>query len=200
MSGALHPFYPIVDSADWVNRLVPLGVKLIQLRIKEASREIAEAEILRSLAICEANSCMLILNDYWELAIDLKCEYLHLGQEDLESADMKAIEKAGLKIGLSTHDHTELERALSYDPFYVALGPIYPTTLKQLSWEPQGLAKISEWKSLIGDRPLVAIGGLSVERLQGVLDAGADVAAVSTDVTGNANPEIRASEWLKATG
>lgn len=195
----LDPFYLIVDSADWIDRLVPLGVKLVQLRIKEEPDVSIRRQLRRANAVCAAHDCQLIVNDYWRLAIDEGCDFIHLGQGDLNGADHAAIRRAGLKTGISTHDHAELERALSLDPDYVALGPVYPTILKKMPWEPQGLERIGEWKSLIGTIPLVAIGGLTVERLDGVFDAGADSAAVVTDITRNADPEARAREWIGAT-
>jgi thiamine-phosphate pyrophosphorylase len=195
----LDPFYLIVDSAAWIERLLPCGVRLVQLRIKEGAPEVLKAEISRAKALCDKAGATLVVNDYWQIAIDLGCTYVHLGQEDLDTADIKAIRAAGIRLGLSTHDHAELERALSYAPDYVALGPIYPTILKQMPFAPQGLARIGEWKQRIGAIPLVGIGGVSLERAEGVLEAGADSAAVVTDITLNADPEARARAWAKAT-
>jgi thiamine-phosphate pyrophosphorylase len=195
----LDPFYPIVNSAEWVARLVPLGVGLVQLRIKERSREEVRAEIRAAKAVCLSNCAQLIVNDYWQLAIEESCDFVHLGHSDLNTADVSAIRRAGIRMGLSTHDHAELERALSFDPDYVALGPIYPTLLKKMPWPPQGLERITEWKRLCHPKPLVAIGGLTVERLLGVFAAGADSAAVVTDIIRHAQPEARTREWLAAT-
>ena len=195
----LDKFYPIVDSADWVRRIVGAGAKLIQLRVKEASDSDVTAEIHGAMLACDDAGAQLIVNDYWQAAIEAGCDYVHLGQGDLDTADVKAIRKAGIKLGISTHDHAELDRALTYDPDYVALGPIYPTLLKEMPWEPQGLDRIGEWKKLVGDKPLVAIGGLTLERALLCLKAGADSAAVVSDVVGAANPEARAKEWLAAT-
>ncbi|MEQ9606665.1 MAG: thiamine phosphate synthase [Kiloniellaceae bacterium] len=195
----LDPFYPIVDSSDWLRRLLPLGVKLVQLRVKERSDEETRREIRAAKALCDAAGCQLIVNDYWQLAIDEACDYVHLGQEDLDGADLAAIRRAGIKLGISTHDDAELERALALDPDYVALGPVYPTILKQMKWGPQGLDRVSAWKRRIGDIPLIAIGGLTVERAPGVLAAGADVVSVVTDITLNADPEARTRAWLAAT-
>ncbi|WP_349359419.1 thiamine phosphate synthase [Stappia sp.] len=193
------PFYPIVDSADWVARLVPLGVKLIQLRIKDRPEAELRAEIARAEAITRAHGCLLAVNDYWRLAIEEECRFVHLGQEDLAEADVAAIRKAGLGLGLSTHDDAELDTALAADPDYVALGPVYPTILKAMKWAPQGLEKIAEWKARVGDLPLVAIGGMSVERAPGALAAGADIVSVVTDITLNADPEARTRAWIAAT-
>ena len=195
----LDPFYLIVDSSDWVKRLVPLGVKLVQLRIKDMADADLRKEIEMSKSVCEKHGCQLVINDHWQLAIEEGCDFIHLGQEDLADADVSAIRKAGLKLGVSTHDGEELDTALSVQPDYVALGPVYPTILKQMKWAPQGLEKVTRWKQQIGNLPLVAIGGLNVERIQGVFEHGADMAAVVTDITLNEDPEVRTREWLEAT-
>jgi len=195
----LDKFYPIVDSAAWVRRIVGAGAKLIQLRVKEASDSDVTAEIQGAMLACDDAGAQLIVNDYWQAAIEAGCDYVHLGQGDLDTADVKAIRKAGIRLGISTHDHAELERALSYDPDYVALGPIYPTLLKEMPWDPQGLDRIGEWKKLVGDKPLVAIGGLTLDRAMLCLKAGADSAAVVSDIVGAKNPEARTKEWLAAT-
>ncbi len=199
MTHKLDPFYLIVDDAAWLERLVPLGVRLAQLRCKDMDDETIRDEIRRAKTVCTAHRCQLVVNDYWQAAIDLDCDYVHLGQGDMDTADFKAIRRAGIRLGLSTHDHAELERALSHDPDYVALGPVYQTILKKMPWAPQGLDKLGEWKKLVGDRPLVGIGGLNPERLPGVFAAGADSAAVVTDITLNPDPEARTHEWLAAT-
>ncbi|WP_160003282.1 thiamine phosphate synthase [Rhizobium sp. 18055] len=195
----LDPFYLIVDSTDWIARLVPLGVKLVQLRIKERPVPALRAEIRAARVICAAHQCQLIVNDYWQLAIEERCDFVHLGQEDLAVADLGAIRSAGLKLGLSTHDEAELLTALGAEPDYIALGPVYPTILKQMKWAPQGLERLREWKQRIGKLPLVAIGGLNLDRLDGVFASGASSAAVVTDITLNASPELRTQQWLAAT-
>ncbi|WP_305987063.1 thiamine phosphate synthase [Roseibium sp. MMSF_3544] len=195
----LDPFYPIVDSSDWIARLVPLGVKLVQLRIKELAEENLRDEISTSNAICKRHGCQLIVNDYWQLAIEEQCDFLHLGQEDLAEADLPAIRRAGLRLGVSTHDGEELETALSSDPDYVALGPVFPTQSKELKWAPQGLERIGGWKRQIGNLPLVAIGGVTLERAGEVLEHGADSIAIISDVTRHADPEQRTLDWIAAT-
>ncbi|MET0497798.1 MAG: thiamine phosphate synthase [Steroidobacteraceae bacterium] len=192
--------YPVVDSAEWVARLLPLGVRLVQLRIKDRSDEELRDEIREAKRLCERFDAQLIVNDYWHLAIAEDCDFVHLGQSDLDTADIPALRKAGVSIGISTHDHAELDRALAVAPEYIALGPIYPTTLKVMPWAPQGLERITEWKRRIGSIPLVAIGGLNVERLPGVFAAGADVAAVVNDIVGNPDPQARTREWLEVAG
>ena len=141
----------------------------------------------------------LVVNDYWQAALDHGCDFVHLGQEDMDTADFAALRRAGVRVGLSTHDEEELDRALSHDPDYVALGPVYPTILKQMPWAPQGLDRLASWKRRVGNTPLVAIGGLTIDRLPGVFAAGADSAAVVTDLVQAQDPEARTRDWIAAT-
>lgn len=191
--------YVIVDSAAWLPRLLPLGVRFVQLRVKERPIENVRQEIQTARDLCKAAGAHLVINDYWQCAIDAGCDFVHLGQTDLDTADLQAIRKAGVRVGISTHSHAELDRALVLAPDYIALGPIYPTVLKQMPWAPQGLDRITEWKRLVTPIPLVAIGGLTVERLPQVFAAGADSAAVVTDILRHSDPEARALEWLAHT-
>ena len=195
----LDRFYPIFDHSDWLRRMLPLGVKLVQLRIKDQPDSVVREQIALSRDLCRDYGAVLVVNDYWQQAMDLGCDWIHLGQEDLDAADLTAIRKAGLKLGVSTHDDDELERVLAMDPDYVALGPVYPTILKKMKWEQQGLPRVTEWKARVGDIPLVGIGGMSVERAPGVLDAGADIVSAVTDITLNADPEARIRQWIEAT-
>jgi thiamine-phosphate pyrophosphorylase len=195
----LDPLYPVVDSADWIARLLPCGIRLVQLRVKDRPQEDIRREIAAAKAMCERAGTQLVVNDYWADAIDLGCGFVHLGQRDLDTADLAAIRRANVKLGVSTHDEAELIRALALAPDYVALGPIYPTVLKKMAFAPQGLARIGEWKKKIGSIPLVAIGGITLERAGGVFDAGADCASVVTDITLNADPARRAHDWVKGT-
>lgn len=195
----LDPFYLIVDDARWLERLLPFGVKLVQLRIKDRTdRELRDA-IRASMRLCARHDATLVVNDYWRLAIEEGCDFVHLGQGDLDGADLEALRAARVRLGVSTHDEAELDRALALSPDYVALGPIYPTLLKPMTVAPQGLARIGEWKAKLGAIPLVAIGGLTPERAQACLKAGADSACVVTDVLRHAHPEARAQQWLAAT-
>jgi thiamine-phosphate pyrophosphorylase len=195
----LDRFYPIVDSADWVARLLKCGVKLVQLRVKDQPIEDVRREIRTARTLCLAAGAELIVNDYWEEAIDLSCPHVHLGQGDLDTADIGLIRGANIKIGISTHDEDELWRALALKPDYIALGPIYPTVLKQMAFAPQGLGRIGEWKKKLGTIPLVAIGGITLERAPGVFAAGADVVSVVTDITLHTDPESRTRAWVEAT-
>jgi thiamine-phosphate pyrophosphorylase len=189
-------FYPVVNTVAWVARLALLGVGTIQLRAKDLND--AEAlEIVRdALEVIRGTPAKLVVNDYWRAAIAAGAKHLHLGQEDLVDADLKAIRDAGLSLGISTHDDAELETALRVKPDYIALGPIFPTTLKSMRFAPQGIPKISAWKKRIGDIPLVAIGGIKLEQAREIFAAGADSIAVVSDVTQNAEPDARVRAWL----
>ncbi|MDO5704203.1 MAG: thiamine phosphate synthase [Paracoccus sp. (in: a-proteobacteria)] len=195
----LPRFYPIFDSADWLDRMLPLGVKLVQLRVKDRSPADTRGEIRRARDLCRATGAILVVNDHWRIALDEGCDWLHLGQEDLDSADLSAIRAGGLRLGVSTHDDAELARALTLRPDYIALGPVWPTILKKMKWHQQGLDKLTEWKARIGHIPLVAIGGLNPDRAPLALAAGADVVSVVTDITLNPDPESRVREWLRVT-
>ena len=137
-----------------------------------------------------------MVNDYWRAAVVAGARHLHLGQEDLADADLNAIRDAGLTLGLSTHDDAELETALRARPDYIALGPIFPTTLKSMRFAPQGIPKITEWKKRVGSLPLVAIGGIKLEQAREIFSAGADSIAVVSDVTQNTDPDARVRAWL----
>ena len=190
-------FYPVVDSVAWVARLALLGVGTIQLRAKNLSESDALQTVIDALEIIRGTPARLVVNDFWRAAIIAGAKHLHLGQEDLAGADLKAIRTAGLTLGLSTHDDEELETALRAKPDYIALGPIFPTTLKSMRFAPQGIPKIAEWKKRIGDIPLVAIGGIKFEQAREIFAAGADSIAVVSDITQNPEPDARVRAWLK---
>lgn len=194
----LDPFCPIVPDTAWLARLVSQGVRLIQLRIKDADAACIAVQIAEAVEFCRAQNCQLVINDYWREAIAAGANFVHLGQDDLAQADLAAIKRAGLRLGISTHSPEELTTALRALPDYVALGPIYATKLKPMPWAPQGLAPLAEWRSQI-DGPLVAIGGVTLERAAEVFAAGADSIAVITDIVTNPDPEARTREWLAAT-
>ena len=195
----LDPFYPVVPDSSWVSKLVPVGTKLIQLRIKDQPEAEIRRQVREAKAVCAQHGADLIVNDYWQVAIDEGCTWVHLGQEDLVEADVKALRRANIKIGVSTHDPAELDKGLAIDPDYVALGPIWPTKLKQMPWAPQGIERLADWKKTIGDRPLVAIGGLTLERALLCLKSGADIASVVGDIVNHADPIGQARAWIAAT-
>ena len=193
-------FYPVVDSVAWVARLALLGAGTIQLRAKNLNDSEALQAVTDALEVIKGTGAKLVVNDYWRAAIVAGAKHLHLGQEDLAeltAADLAAIREPGLTLGLSTHDDEELETALRAKPDYIALGPIFPTTLKSMRFAPQGIAKITEWKKRIGNIPLVAIGGIKLEQAGEIYAAGADSIAVVSDVTQNPEPDARVRAWLR---
>lgn len=176
--------YPVVDSADWVERLLAAGARTLQLRIKDASQERLDAEIRRAVAAARAHDARLFINDHWSLAIRHGAYGVHLGQEDLDTADLAAIAQAGLCLGVSNHSYAELARAHALGPSYLALGPVYDTTTKVMRFARQGLPRLAEWVRLLGERyPLVAIGGIDLARAPGVLATGVGSVAMVRAVT-----------------
>lgn len=195
----LDPFYPLVGSIAALQTVLTAGARLVQLRVKNEPQPFRLPMIERARDLCAQSGCELVINDHWREAIAAGCRFVHLGQEDLDDADLSALRKASVRVGISTHDEAELRRALTCDPAYVALGPIFATSSKPLSWHAQGLERIGQWRSRIGDIPLVAIGGISLAHARQVLDAGADSIAVIGDVANHDNPGLRAEQWLAAT-
>jgi thiamine-phosphate pyrophosphorylase len=189
-------FYPIIDSIDWLKRLVALGCGTVQLRAKNLSDDEAGNIVCEALSVTRATATKLVVNDYWRAAIDNRAQHVHLGQEDLAEADVVAIRRAGITLGLSTHDDAELDNALAHVPDYIALGPVFETTLKKMRFAPQGVPRVSDWKKRVGKIPLVAIGGIKLEQAEAIYAAGADSIAVVSDVTQNPDPDARVRAWL----
>lgn len=196
MTVHLDPFYPVVPDVDWIARVVPRGVKTIQLRLKDATDDEVRRQIGESMNICAQHGCQLIVNDYWAQAIALGADCLHLGQEDLADADLDAIHASGMHLGLSSHDKAELQTAIDANPHHVALGPIFTTTLKKMKWRPQGLDRLQDWVNRAG-RPVVAIGGITLERAPEVWAYGPTSIAVVTDIVFHDTPNARVDAWLE---
>lgn len=182
-------FYAVVPTADWVVRMVQAGADTVQLRNKTLTGNELRREIERSVAACAGSGTQLFINDYWQMAIEAGAYGVHLGQEDLDGADLAAIKAAGLRLGVSTHSVSELDRALSVQPSYVASGAIFPTTTKQMPTAPQGLDKLRDYVRQAGETPVVAIGGIDLSNAREVLDTGVSSLAVVRAVTEADNPE-----------
>ncbi|MBB4198030.1 thiamine-phosphate diphosphorylase [Rhodoblastus sphagnicola] len=193
------PLYLVLENSAWVERMLACGIKLIQLRIKSASEADLRREISRSRDLCARAGARFVVNDHWRLAIDLGCAHVHLGQDDLRTADLAAIRAAGLGFDVSTETEDDLERALALGADGVALQPIFATTSKTFERAPQGLARLGVWRQRLRGRPLIAIGGVKLEDAGAVFAAGADCVAVISDVTRAPDPERRAKDWLAAT-
>ncbi|MBX9447928.1 thiamine phosphate synthase [Dickeya chrysanthemi] len=185
--------YPVVDSVAWIERLLDAGVRTLQLRIKDQPAEQAEPDIIRAIALGRQYQARLFINDYWQLAVKHQAYGVHLGQEDLDTADLDAIRAAGLRLGVSTHDDAELARAVALAPSYIALGHIFPTQTKAMPSAPQGLVELARHiRTLDGRFPTVAIGGISIDRVPAVLETGVGSIAVVSAIT-------QATDWRAAT-
>ncbi|WP_390894152.1 thiamine phosphate synthase [Photorhabdus kleinii] len=184
--------YPVVDSLEWISRLLKAGVTTIQLRIKDRPEDQVEEDIQQAIMLSRQYNARLFINDYWRLAIKHGAYGVHLGQEDLVIADLNAIQKAGLRLGISTHDEQELARAKSLRPSYIALGHIFPTTTKTMPSSPQGLAALKRQVENTPDYPTVAIGGISLERVPDVIATEVGSVALVSAIT-------KAKDWRQAT-
>ncbi|KFC84854.1 thiamine phosphate synthase [Buttiauxella agrestis] len=184
--------YPVVDSVEWIERLLGAGVRTIQLRIKDKHDDDVEGDIVAAIKLSQQYQARLFINDYWRLAIKHRAYGVHLGQEDMDVANLDAIRDAGLRLGLSTHDNMEMDRALMARPSYIALGHVFPTNTKQMPSAPQGLAQLAAHIKTLGDYPTVAIGGISIERVPSVLKTGVGGVAVVSAIT-------QAADWRAAT-
>jgi len=195
MQFATVPFklglYPVVDSFSWIERLLHQGVKTLQLRIKHADTVLKRQEIQQSIALAKAHNARLFINDEWQLAIEYHAYGVHLGQEDLLEADLAAIAKAGLRLGVSTHSDEEIQKVLPLNPSYIALGPVFTTHTKEMAMPPQGLIKVAQHVERLKDIPTVAIGGISLERAAAVLETGVGSIAVVSAIT-------EADDWQAA--
>ena len=189
--------YPVVDSLEWLALLLPLGLNIIQLRIKQPGADLAE-QIRQAVNMAASYQTRLFINDHWQLAIECGAYGVHLGQEDLEAADLGAIYRAGLRLGISTHGYAELCRARQFRPSYIALGHIFATQTKKMPSKPQGLARLRRYQTLAGDIPTVAIGGISQARFADVVDTGVNGVAVVSAITPAAEP-LAAVNRLKET-
>lgn len=176
--------YPVVDNADWVERLIDEGVDTIQLRVKDLDNESTNQQIVSALRYLQDKSVQFFVNDHWQMAIELDTYGVHLGQEDLHDANLKILAEAGLRLGISTHSYWELARALAVNPSYIALGPIYETTSKQMPFSPQGIGRLQQWVNLLkGHYPVVAIGGITLERAEQLKVTGVGSVAMITAIT-----------------
>ncbi|MBI6340349.1 thiamine phosphate synthase [Proteus sp. PR00224] len=184
--------YPVVDSVEWIERLLKIGVTTLQLRIKDKQPDDVEQKIIEAIKLGKQYHARLFINDYWQLAIKHHAYGVHLGQEDLDIADLNAIKQSGLRLGISTHDEVELQRAKTLRPSYIALGHIFPTTTKDMPSKPQGLKALKHQVEQTPDFPTVAIGGISLERVPDVVATGVGSVALVSAIT-------KAPDWQQVT-
>ncbi len=174
--------YPVVERAHWIADLAASGISTIQLRVKDLEGQALRQELIEATRLAQQHQMRLFINDYWQLAIELGAYGVHLGQEDLDDADINQIHQAGLRLGISTHCHYEVARAHTYRPSYIACGPVYHTNTKTMPWIPHGLHGLTYWRQVL-DYPLVAIGGINQQRFEDVAVTGVDSIAMITAIT-----------------
>ena len=189
--------YPIVERADWLERLLPLGITTAQLRCKDLQGDALEQEIYNAIQIANRYECRFFVNDHWQLAIKHKAYGVHLGQEDLDSADLSAINAAGLRLGVSSHCHYEVARATALKPSYIACGPVYETTTKIMPWQTHGVTGLDYWRNVLEHYPVVAIGGINAERLPDIASTGVSGVAMISAITHSKNPEDSTRHFMQ---
>jgi len=188
-------FYPLVDRASRLEELLALGVGTAQLRIKDLEGKALEDEIRQGVAMARKADFRLFINDHWEPALRLGAYGVHLGQEDIDSADVEALADAGVRVGMSAYTYAELARAWALQPSYIALGAVFPTGSKDVDHPPLGLDGFARMRRLCAT-PAVAIGGISLEQAGALLSAGADGIAVISDIAGTGDVTERVRSWL----
>lgn len=189
--------YAVVDSLTWIERLLHLGVKTLQLRIKNKSSPAINAQICTAIQLAQQYNARLFINDHWQLAIEYGAYGVHLGQEDIQTADLQKIKQSGLRLGLSTHSMEEIQHILPISPSYIALGHIFPTQTKIMPSTPQGLEALRQQVAYLnhlssGCIPSVAIGGISLNNIDDIVATGVRGVAVVSAIT-------QAPDWQKAT-
>ncbi|KJM61957.1 thiamine phosphate synthase [Pluralibacter gergoviae] len=192
--------YPVVDSVEWIARLLDAGARTLQLRIKDKRDEEVEADVIRAIALGRQYRARLFINDYWRLAVKHGAYGVHLGQEDLQTTDLNAIREAGLRLGVSTHDDMEMDVALAAKPSYIALGHVFPTRTKQMPSAPQGVQQLAAHVARLGDYPTVAIGGISIARAPEVLATGVGSIAVVSAITQAPDWQLATAQLLEMAG
>ena len=181
--------YPVIDSLDWLRRLLDMGVKTIQYREKSLSGDALEQAIAEAAQLGREHQARLFINDHWQLAIKHQAYGVHLGQEDVAEADLQQIKAAGLRLGISTHGYYELLKAMEYQPSYLAVGAIFPTRTKNMTGQIQGINTLRRLVALNAETPLVAIGGIDLSKAEVVAQTGVDSIAVVTAITEADDPE-----------
>ena len=189
--------YAVLPSADWVQRMAKAGVPTLQLRFKSSDQQAIRQEVRAAVRGIEGTSAMLFINDHWQIAMEEGAYGVHLGQEDMDVTPIERLRAAGLCLGLSTHGYAEMLRADAVSPSYIALGAVFPTTLKRMQTAPQGIARLNAYARLMRHTPLVAIGGIDKSRISLVMQSGVGSIAVVRAITDAPSPE-NAAQTLRA--
>ena len=176
--------YAVLPDAAWVARMVALGVPTVQLRFKSDDAQAVQREVQAAVQAVQGSQSLLFINDHWQAAIEAGAYGVHLGQEDMQEAPLERIRASGLRLGLSSHGYVEMRRAAQHEPSYIALGAVFPTTLKRMETAPQGLGRLNTYARLMRHRSLVAIGGIDLAAMPSVLQSGVGSVAVVRAITG----------------
>ena len=187
--------YAVVPDVDWLKRCVELGLDTVQLRVKDIPSTVRRRIVAESVDATRGTPTRLFVNDYWREAVEAGAYGVHLGQEDLTDADLPALARAGIRLGISTHSYYEIARAHAWTPSYIAIGPIYATTTKPMKFDPQGVDRLQRWVELLKDQyPLTAIGGIDRARAPGIMATGVDSIAVVRAITEASDPATAVAE------
>ena len=189
--------YAVLPDAQWVGRMARAGVPTVQLRFKSQDAHAIANEVRAAVAAVQGTQALLFINDHWQAAIESGAYGVHLGQEDMADAPLQTIRAAGLRLGLSTHGYAEMLRADAVSPSYIALGAVFPTTLKRMATAPQGMGRLQAYARLMQQHPLVAIGGIDESRLSEVLQTGVGSVAMVRAITDAPDPQIRAQTLME---
>jgi thiamine-phosphate pyrophosphorylase len=189
--------YAVLPNAQWIARMAQAGVPTVQLRFKSDDKTAVAKEVAAAVSATQGTNTLLFINDHWEEAIAAGAYGVHLGQEDMQEAPLEKIRSAGLRLGLSTHGYAEMLLADRHSPSYIALGAVFPTTLKRMVTAPQGLGRLERYAHLMQDYPLVAIGGIDIERLTAVVKTGVGSVAVVRAITESESPEETAKSFQR---
>lgn len=193
--------YAVLPDAAWVGRMARAGVPTVQLRFKSTDAAAIHREVAAAVRAVQATGARLFINDHWQAALAAGAYGVHLGQEDLDAlapAALQRLRAAGLRLGVSTHGYAEMVRADVVSPSYIAMGAVFPTTLKQMTTAPQGVARLDAYARLLRGYPQVAIGGIDAERLPAVLATGVGSVAMVRALIAADNPEATAARLTAA--
>lgn len=190
--------YAVLPSAQWVARMARAGVATLQLRFKSDNEADIEREVDAAVKAVQGTQALLFINDHWQAAMRAGAYGIHLGQEDLDGADLNAIRAAGLRVGISTHGYAEMLRADQFSPSYIAMGAVFPTTLKKMQTAPQGISRLRQYAKVMRDYPLVAIGGIDHSNLSDVLSCEVGSVGVVRALTAANDPETAAATLMAA--
>jgi thiamine-phosphate pyrophosphorylase len=193
--------YAVLPDAQWCGRVARAGVPTVQLRFKSDDAVAVKREVDAAVKAVQGTGALLFINDHWRAAIEAKAYGVHLGQEDLDALapqELQAIRASGLRLGVSTHGYAEMQRADAVSPSYIAMGAVYPTTLKQMATAPQGVARLAAYARLMRGYPQVGIGGVDAARLPEVLETGVGSVAVVRAIVAQPDPEAAAAALMRA--